>query len=156
MVQASGGTAVRANRQMVVLVADDDEDDRELTRDALLEVNAGTVRFVRDGQELLDYLRTNSTEAGRTRGDSPDVVLLDLNMPRMNGAQALSEIRADRDISSIPVVVFTTSRDEEDVRDSYERGANSFISKPSTFAGLVEAMRAFRTYWADVVNLPTA
>jgi CheY-like chemotaxis protein len=140
---------------MFVLVADDDEDDRELTRDALLEVNAGTVRFVRDGQELLDYLRNKGAEAGQP-AETPDLVLLDLNMPRMNGAQALSEIRADRDIASIPVVVFTTSRDEQDVRDSYERGANSFISKPSTFADLVEAMRAFRTYWADVVNLPTS
>lgn len=141
-------------RPMVVLVADDDEDDRELTRDALLEVNAGTVRFVKDGQELLDYLRNKGT-SGPDQVETPDVVLLDLNMPRMNGSQALSEIRADRDIASTPVVVFTTSRDEDDVRDSYERGANSFISKPSTFAGLVEAMRGFRTYWADVVNLPS-
>ena len=139
---------------MVVLIADDDEDDRELTRDALLEVNAGTVRFVRDGQELLDYLR-NKGAPGQDQGETPDVVLLDLHMPRMNGSQALSEIRADREIASTPVVVFTTSRDEDDVRDSYERGANSFIAKPSTFAGLVEAMRGFRTYWADVVNLPS-
>ena len=153
--QHSGrASETRAKRPMVVLVADDDEDDRDLTRDALLEVNAGTVRFVRDGQELLDYLR-NKGPSGPDHGEAPDVVLLDLNMPRMNGAQALSEIRADRDIASIPVVVFTTSRDEHDVRDSYERGANSFISKPSTFAGLVEAMRGFRTYWADVVNLPS-
>ena len=143
-------------RPMFVLVADDDEDDRDLTRDALLEVNAGKVQFVKDGQELLDFLRHKGTDAGGAESETPDVVLLDLNMPRMNGAQALSEIRADRDIASIPVVVFSTSRDEHDVRDSYERGANSFISKPSTFAGLVEAMRAFRTYWADVVNLPTA
>lgn len=140
---------------MVVLVVDDDEDDRDLTRDALMEVDAGTVRFVRDGQELLDYLRGTSSAADSAQAESPDVVLLDLNMPRMNGAQALSEIRADRDIASIPVVVFTTSTDEEDVRDSYQRGANSFISKPSTFAGMVEAMRAFRTYWADVVSMPT-
>lgn len=139
---------------MVVVVADDDEDDRDLTRDALLEVDAGTVRFVKDGQELLDYLRNQAHEA-RVAGESPDVVLLDLNMPRMNGAQALAEIRADRDISSIPIVVFTTSTDEQDVRDSYQQGANSFISKPSTFAGMVEAMRAFRTYWADVVSMPT-
>jgi CheY-like chemotaxis protein len=156
VVQYSGTvTSPNEKRPMFVLVADDDEDDRELTRDALLEVNAGTVRFVRDGQELLDYLRNKGAEAGQP-AETPDLVLLDLNMPRMNGAQALSEIRADRDIASIPVVVFTTSRDEQDVRDSYERGANSFISKPSTFADLVEAMRAFRTYWADVVNLPTS
>jgi CheY-like chemotaxis protein len=156
VVQYSGTvTSPNEKRPMFVLVADDDEDDRELTRDALLEVNAGTVRFVRDSQELLDYLRNKGAEAGQP-AETPDLVLLDLNMPRMNGAQALSEIRADRDIASIPVVVFTTSRDEQDVRDSYERGANSFISKPSTFADLVEAMRAFRTYWADVVNLPTS
>lgn len=142
-------------RPMVVLVADDDEDDRALTRDALHEVNAGTVRFVKDGQELLDYLRRNSKDTARRSADNPDVVLLDLNMPRMNGAQALSEIRADRELGSIPIVVFSTSSDEADVRDSYRRGANSFISKPSTFAGLVEAMRTFRSYWADVVNLPT-
>ena len=141
---------------MVVLVADDDEDDRDLTRDALMEVDAGTIRFVRDGQELLDYLRAAGTGAGSAEGENPDVVLLDLNMPRMNGAQALSEIRADREIAAIPVVVFTTSTDEQDVRDSYQRGANSFISKPSTFAGMVEAMRAFRTYWADVVSMPTS
>jgi CheY-like chemotaxis protein len=138
-----------ANRSMVVLVADDDEDDRALTRDALLQVDSRSdVRFVQDGQELLDYLRGYAA-------DEADVVLLDLNMPRMNGKEALSEIRGDDALRALPVVVFTTSRADQDIRDCYRRGANSFISKPNSFAGLVDAMRTFREYWAGLVDLPT-
>ena len=141
-------------KPMVVLVADDDEDDRVFTRDALLEIGAGTVNFVHDGEELLDYLRRQGRHAERSERDDPDVVLLDLNMPRMTGAEALSEIRADMNLRTLPVVVLTTSTSEADVVDSYALGANSFISKPSTFAGLVETLRTFRAYWTNVVSLP--
>ena len=133
---------------MAVLVADDDEDDRTLTRDALLMVDARSdIRFVQDGQELLDYLRSDTDY-------EPDVILLDLNMPRMNGKEALSEMRADETLRTMPVVVFSTSRADEDVAESYERGANSFITKPTTFTGLVDAMRTFREYWLGLVDLP--
>ena len=141
-------TKALARRSIAVLVADDDEDDRALTRDALLQVDARSeIRFVQDGRELLEYLRSDGT-------CDPDVVLLDLNMPRMNGKEALSEIRADDTLRALPVVVFTTSRTEEDVSDCYRRGANSFISKPMSFTGLVEAMRTFREYWVGLVDLP--
>lgn len=141
---------------MVVLLADDDEDDRDFTREAMLQVNPESeVRFVADGQELLDYLRRDGPYSDPGSDTKiPDVVLLDLNMPRMTGSEALSAIRSDESLRGLPVVVLTTSRREEDVSDCYERGANSYISKPSTFTDLVEAMRTFNDYWADLVTLP--
>lgn len=141
---------------MLVLLADDDEDDRDFTREAMRQVNPHSeVSFVSDGQELLDYLRRDGLYAS-SESDTrvPDVILLDLNMPRMTGSEALAAIRADETLKGLPVVVLTTSRREEDVADCYERGANSYISKPSTFTDLVEAMRTFSNYWADLVTLP--
>ena len=134
----------------VVLVADDDEDDWEFIGNALLEVGANTARFVHDGQELLDYLRREGIHSDRPKRDHPDLVLLDLKMHKMDGAEALSEIRADPDLMRLPIVVLTTATSEDIVNDSYDRGANSVISKPSSFIGLVEVLRAVRAYWGVV------
>jgi len=149
-----GGSQSR--RAVTILMADDDEEDRALTRDALAESQAADgLRFVVDGQDLMDYLRREGAYgAGGLEAPRPGIILLDLNMPRKNGREALAEIRADASLRRIPVVVLTTSRDERDVTCSYELGANSVITKPSTFSGLVDAMRAWSRYWFETAALP--
>jgi CheY-like chemotaxis protein len=125
-----------------------------LTRDALEESRLGNdLRFVEDGQELMDYLRREG-EYANTDAPRPGIILLDLNMPRKDGRQALKEIKADPELRRIPVVVLTTSKAEEDVLRTYDLGANSFITKPVTFEGLVEIIRALGNYWFRVVELP--
>lgn len=139
---------------ITILMADDDADDRMLTRDALEESRLGNdLRFVEDGQELMDYLRREGSYANAD-APRPGIILLDLNMPRKDGRQALQEIKADPELRRIPVVVLTTSKAEEDVLRTYDLGANSFITKPVTFEGLVEIIRALGNYWFRVVELP--
>jgi CheY-like chemotaxis protein len=140
---------------VVILMADDDPDDRELTRDALRESRlANELHFVEDGAALLDYLRRRGAYSRPGSAPRPGVILLDLNMPRKDGREALREIKADPELRDIPIVVLTTSRAEQDIAQSYDLGANSFITKPVTFAGLVEVMRGLGNYWFDIVELP--
>ena len=143
-------------RPMTILMADDDEEDRELTRDALIESRlANDVRFAVDGQDLLDYLRREGAYADPSvDAPRPGIILLDLNMPKKNGREALAEIKADDALRRIPVVILTTSKDEEDVFRTYDLGASSFITKPVTFGGLVEVMRTWGRYWFEIVELP--
>jgi CheY-like chemotaxis protein len=143
-------------KPVMILLADDDEEDRELTRDALQDSKlANEMRCVVDGQDLMDYLRREgryldpSVETPR-----PGIILLDLNMPKKDGREALAEIKADASLRQIPVVVLTTSNDEQDVFRSYDLGVNSFITKPVTFAGLVEALSTWSRYWFELVELP--
>jgi len=143
-----------AAEPITLLMADDDADDRMLTRDALEESRLGNdLRFVEDGQELLDYLRRHGKYA-REDAPRPGLILLDLNMPRKDGRQALQEIKADPELRRIPVVVLTTSKADEDILRTYDLGANSFITKPVTFDALVEIVRAIGNYWFRVVELP--
>jgi CheY-like chemotaxis protein len=142
---------------LCILVAEDDEDDREMTRDALEHAHlVNDLRFVVDGQDLMDYLRHEGRYASGTNLQRPGVILLDLNMPKKDGREALAEIKADQSLRSIPVIVLTTSRDEEDIFRTYDLGVNSFITKPVTFAGLVEAIRVWHRYWFELVELPDA
>jgi CheY-like chemotaxis protein len=143
-------------RPLTILIADDDEEDREMARETLPDSQlADNMRFVCDGQELLDYLRSEGAYADPSvPAPRPGIILLDLNMPRMDGREALVEIRADEALRRIPVVVLTTSKDEQDIQRSYELGANSFITKPMTLAGLADAMRTLATYWFELVELP--
>ncbi len=143
-------------KPVTILMADDDDEDRELTRDALQDSRlANEMRFVVDGQDLMDYLRREGRYADpQVDAPRPGIILLDLNMPRKDGREALAEIKADESLRRIPVVVLTTSKDEEDVLSTYDLGVNSFITKPVTFAGLVEAMRTWTRYWFEVVELP--
>jgi CheY-like chemotaxis protein len=137
---------------ITILLAEDDEDDRVLTRAALNEAKHNAVlHTVDDGAELLDYLRRQGDHADAGR---PHLILLDLNMPRMNGHEALAEIKRDPELRSIPVVVLTTSKDAEDISSSYQLGANSYISKPTGFLSFVDTMRSFARYWTDTVELP--
>ena len=141
---------------ITILVCDDDEDDRMLTRQALESAHvANEVRFVEDGEQLLDYLYQRGAYAGEDgRAPRPGLILLDLNMPKIDGREALRVIKGDQSLCDIPVVVLSTSGLEQDIARSYQLGVNSFITKPVTFAGLVEAMRVLGRYWLEIVELP--
>lgn len=147
-------TSKTPSETAVILMADDDDDDYLLTKRALKESKLlDSLVRVRDGEELFDYLYERGKFAGKT-SQKPDFILLDLNMPRMDGRQALKTIKTDEKFQHIPVVVFTTSKAEEDIVRSYQLGVNSFITKPVTFDGLKEVMRRLDSYWLDLVELP--
>jgi two-component system, response regulator len=141
---------------VTILMADDDEDDRQMTHEAMAEAHlANQLRFVVDGEELMDYLHRRGAYAdGGREAPEPGIILLDLNMPKKDGREALAEIKSDPKLRHIPVVVLTTSKDEEDVIKTYDLGVNSFITKPVTFAGLVEVVQGFSRYWFEIVDLP--
>ena len=139
---------------ITILMADDDCDDRLMAEDAMRESRLGnTFRCVEDGQELMDYLTRRGKYAVQD-APRPGLILLDLNMPRKDGRQALKEIKSNPDLRRIPVVVLTTSKTEEDVLRSYDLGANSFITKPVTFDRLVDIVRTLGNYWFEIVKLP--
>jgi CheY-like chemotaxis protein len=142
-------------REITVVMADDDADDRMLALDAWEESRPGSeLEFVEDGEQLLDYLRRRGKYTGLGGAPLPNIILLDLNMPRKDGREALREIKSDPLLRRIPVIVLTTSRAEEDVARSYDLGVNSFIVKPARFESLVEVMRCLAEYWFGVVELP--
>ena len=138
-----------------ILMADDDADDRLMAQDAFDEVHlANELHFVEDGEALLDYLYRRGHYATRRAGQEPGLILLDLNMPKKDGREALQEIKADPALRHIPIVVLTTSRAEEDILRTYDLGVNSFITKPVTFGGLVELVKTLTHYWFELVTLP--
>lgn len=142
---------------IAILIADDDADDRMMAKEALDECRlANHIDFVEDGVELLAYLRGRDryAEAGKRR--RPGLIILDLNMPKMDGREALREIKADPSLRRIPIVVMTTSKAEEDIYRTYDLGVSSFITKPVTFDGLVTVMKALGSYWFEIVQLPDA
>jgi len=141
-------------RPITILLADDDEEDRMLTNDALNESRVvNDLRFVEDGEDLLDYLYRRGKYTAET-APRPGLILLDLNMPRKDGREALKEIKADPDLRRIPIVVLTTSKAEEDIYRTYDLGANSFIAKPVKFESLVALMKEIKRYWIEIVELP--
>ena len=145
----------KEGKMITILLADDDPDDRKLTHDAFMENRlANEFHAVEDGEELMDYLyRRGKYES--MRGDPlPGLILLDLNMPRKDGREALKEIKADPDLRRIPIVVLTTSKAEEDIVRTYDLGVNSYVTKPVTFKSLVELIRILGCYWFEVVQLP--
>lgn len=141
---------------ITILLAEDDADDRLLVREALSEGRVlNELRCVEDGEELLDYLRRRGRYADPETSPRPGLVLLDLNMPRKDGREALREIKGDPDLKRIPIVVMTTSKAEEDIVRSYDLGANSYVTKPVTFERLVELMKVMGRYWIEFVELPS-
>lgn len=140
-------------KSITIVIADDDADDRYLAKEALEESRlANTLHFVENGEELLDYLHHRGKYSHLT--EYPGLILLDLNMPRMDGREALREIKSDERLRQIPIVILTTSKSEEDIIRSYRLGVNSFITKPVSFEGLVEVMRTLQKYWFEIVELP--
>ena len=142
-------------KPIVILLADDDEEDRMLACDALTESRlSNDITCVTDGEDLMDYLHRRGKYAPPFDAPRPGLILLDLNMPKKDGREALREIKRDPELRQIPVVVLTTSRADEDILRTYDSGASSFISKPITFEGLVEVMKGLGRYWFEMVDLP--
>jgi CheY-like chemotaxis protein len=140
---------------ITILLVDDDEEDRQMTLEALRESRlANDVRIAHDGEELMDYLLHRGQYANPADAPTPGLILLDLNMPRKDGREALEEIKTNPALRKIPVIVLTTSEAEEDIFRSYDLGVNSFVTKPVTFAGLAEAMKVLAQYWFEIVELP--
>jgi CheY-like chemotaxis protein len=144
-----------AIKPAVILLADDDEDDVVLIRDSFQRSKlSNDLRVVEDGVELMDYLRREGTFADPERSPRPDIILLDLNMPRMDGREALKEIKNDQKLKDIPVIILTTSQTHADISRSYQDGANCFITKPVTFQSMCEVVSKFGEYWFQIVRLP--
>ena len=142
-------------RPVVILIADDDPEDRMLAKDALEENKlSNDLQFVEDGEELIEYLYNKGRYKEKNKYPKPGLILLDLNMPRKDGREALKEIKRDENLRLIPIVILTTSKAEEDVIRSYNLGVNSFITKPVTFDALVEIMKTLSKYWFEIVELP--
>lgn len=144
---------------MRIIVADDDADDRMMIEEAFDEVRAENdkdfvVEFVKDGEELLEKLRSKRSSSGQDSDCYPDIILLDLNMPRKDGREALQEIKQDPELCRIPVVVLTTSKADEDVLRTYELGVSSFITKPVSFDSLIDLVKIVNSYWFETVVLP--
>lgn len=145
----------RSRRAAIVLLADDDQADQELTQRALQEdVLRVDLKIVGNGEQALDYLWHRGAYAESGAAPRPDLVLLDLNMPRIDGKQVLQRMRGDESLRRIPVVILTTSRQEEDILRSYNLGCNSFITKPVEVDAFVRAVRELGTYWFELVTLP--
>lgn len=145
------------SKSIVILIAEDDAEDRMLLKEALEENHLrNLVFFVENGEELMDYLHHEGHYKDKDKYPMPGLILLDLNMPKKDGREALKEIKEDPELKHLPVVVLTTSKAEEDIIKTYDLGVSSFITKPVTFAGLVEMVKTLAEYWLDLVELPKA
>lgn len=146
---------MKLGKRITILMADDDADDRLLTEEAFAESHVvNDLRFVEDGEELMDYLLRRGKYTDPQNSPRPGVILLDLNMPRKDGREALEEIKNNLDLRHIPIIVLTTSKAEEDIYRTYDLGANSFITKPVTFSSLVQVLQTIGQYWFEIVELP--
>jgi CheY-like chemotaxis protein len=140
---------------VVILMAEDDPDDRLLSQEALNEAHlANELRFVRDGEELLDYLNQRGPYAQPGAAPRPGLILLDLNMPRKDGREALEEIKANPELRRIPIVVLTTSQAEEDILRTYDLGVSGYVTKPVRLEQLIRVMKTLGSYWFEIVELP--
>jgi two-component system response regulator len=140
---------------ITILMADDDADDRLMTKEAFEESRLkNDLRFVEDGVELLDYLKRRGKYSDPASSPRPGLILLDLNMPKKDGREALQEIKADPNLKSIRVVILTTSKAEEDIYRTYDLSAASYITKPVTFSGMAEVIKTLGKYWLEIVELP--
>ena len=138
-----------------ILIAEDDAEDRMLTTEAMNESRlVNRIDFVEDGEELMDYFNNIGKYSDSKNYPLPGLILLDLNMPRKDGREALREIKSSPHLKKIPVIILTTSKAEEDIIRTYDLGVNSFITKPVTFNGMVNVMQAIGKYWLEIVELP--
>ena len=143
-------------RPITILMADDDADDRLMTKEAFDESRlVNDLRFVEDGVELLDYLKRRGKFEDPASSPRPGLILLDLNMPKKDGREALKEIKSDPNLKSIRIVILTTSKAEEDIYRTYDLSAASYITKPVTFAAMAEVVKVLGKYWLEIVALPS-
>lgn len=140
-------------RTIDILLVDDNPDDVELTREALAasKIHIDSLNVVSDGIEAMAYLKKEGAYADAGR---PSVIFLDLNMPKKDGREVLTELKADADLQTIPVVILTTSDDEEDILRSYQLHANCYVRKPVDLAGLIKVVQTVQDFWFTVVELP--
>ena len=142
-------------KPITILIADDDPDDRQMTKEALEEnYLLNDLRFVENGEELMQYLNREGPFANASNSPRPGLILLDLNMPKKDGREALKEIKSDPRLKRIPVIVLTTSKTEEDILRTYNLGVNCFITKPVSFKDLLEVTKSIGRYWFEIVELP--
>jgi CheY-like chemotaxis protein len=147
--------SVKLSRPIIILMADDDPDDRLLTQEAWQENRiANELHFVEDGEDLMDYLYRRGRHAPLIDRPLPGLILLDLNMPRKDGREALKEMKSDPNLRRIPVVVLTTSKAEKDIYETYDLGISSYIIKPVTFESLVDIVKTLHKYWFEIAELP--
>jgi CheY-like chemotaxis protein len=140
---------------IIILYAEDDPEDRMLVEDAMEESRlANEMHFVEDGEELMEYLHRKGKYTDLRDMPLPGLILLDLNMPRKDGREALEEIKADPDLRRIPIVVLTTSKAEEDILSTYDLGVSGFVIKPVTFESLVSLLKTVSKYWFEIVEQP--
>ena len=143
-------------KKCILMMADDDPDDREFVREAFEQCGfEGEFRYVEDGADLIDYLTLQGEFAVQSECPAPDLILLDLNMPRVNGHEALTVIKSNEKLRRIPIVALSTSESTDDIEKTYDLGVNSFIMKPSSFDQLVELADELKHYWLEIVKLPT-
>jgi CheY-like chemotaxis protein len=146
---------IKSKESTPILIVDDDPDDRLIIKEALEEAQVkNPLFFVENGEELIDFLKRRNKFANLTNVQLPGLILTDLNMPRKDGREAILEIKSDSNLCIIPIVVFTTSKTEEDITWTYKLGVNSFITKPLTFNALVDIMSLIVKYWLEIVELP--
>jgi CheY-like chemotaxis protein len=144
-----------STKPIVILMADDDAEDRMLVKEALEENKIRNVlQFAENGEMLMDYLHNKGKFSDKAKYPRPGLILLDLNMPKKDGREALKEIKSDELLKMIPVVILTTSKAEEDGLKTYNLGVSSFITKPVTFGSLVDIMKTLSKYWFEIVELP--
>lgn len=145
----------KAGKPITILMADDDPDDRQMTKEAFQECFlANDLRFVEDGVELMDYLCRRGKYTDPASSPFPGLLLLDLNMPRKDGREALKEIKSDPKLKHLRVIILTTSKAEEDIHKSYDLSAASYISKPVSFSSLLDVIKTLGKYWLEIVELP--
>lgn len=143
-------------KTITILIADDDADDRQMTKEALEEnYLLNDLRFVTDGEELMNYLYRRDKYQDPASSPRPGIILLDLNMPKKDGREALKEIKTDPELKSIPVIILTTSKAESDILKTYNLGVNCFISKPVSFNDMIEVTKSIGQYWFEIVQLPS-
>jgi two-component system, response regulator len=146
---------MKIKSEVPILVADDDQDDRQMIKEAMHESRLlNKIHFVNDGEELMDYLKQNGKYEDQAKYPIPGLILLDLNMPKKDGREALKEIKNDPRLRQIPVIVLTTSKAEEDIYRTYNLGVNSYVTKPVLFDSLVKIMVELGRYWFEIVELP--
>ncbi|HVE88944.1 MAG TPA: response regulator [Burkholderiaceae bacterium] len=146
---------IQQSQPATILMAEDDPDDRQMAKEAFEESGLRTdLQFVCDGVELLDYLQRRGKYGDPAASPRPSLILLDLNMPKKDGREALREIKSDTNLKQIRVVVLTTSKAEEDIFRTYDLSASSYITKPATFAGMVDMVKSLAKYWLETVQLP--
>lgn len=146
---------IKNSKIIPILVADDDVEDRMLIQDAMEESRLGNpLYFVVDGQEVMDYLLNRGKFINTEQNPTPGLILLDLNMPKKDGREVLHEIKMIPKLRSIPIIILTTSKAEEDILRTYDLGVNSYITKLVTFDGLVEIVKNLGKYWFEIVSIP--